>query len=89
MSKTESGLLMKPLQDCTEEELYSLRKASANELKRRVLENLAIVADQYVELYGGKEGIEQMGEDLCTRIAQGRHPGGWASLVKHLVKISG
>lgn len=89
MSTTESGLLMKPMQDCTEEELYSLRKASADELKRRVRENLAIVADQYVELYGGKEGIEQMGEDMCMRIARGRHPGGWASLIQHLVKISG
>jgi hypothetical protein len=86
---SENDLLMKPMQDCTEEELYTLRKATAAELKRRVLENLEIVADQYVELYGGKAGIEQMGEDMCMRIARGRHPGGWASLIQHLVKVSG
>ena len=47
------------------------------------------MAAQYVELYGHKEGIEEMGEDLCKYIAQGKHPEGWAGLVRHLVRISG
>ena len=47
------------------------------------------MAAQYVELYGKKDGIEQMGEDLCKHIAGGKHPEGWAGLVRHLVRISG
>lgn len=89
MSRELTGLLSKSLEECTEDELCMLRHASAVELKRRVFENLEVVAAQYVELYGKKEGIEQMGEDICSRIAPGKHPGGWAGLVKHLVQISG
>lgn len=89
MSTQAQVLLVKPLEECTEDELCMLRHASAVELKRRVFEDLKAVAAQYVELYGKKEGIEQMGEDMCSRIAPGQHPGGWAGLVKHLVQISG
>lgn len=89
MSEGVNGLLSKSIQECTEDELCMLRHASVVELKRRVFENLEAVAAQYVELYGRKDGIEQMGEDMCSRIAPGKHPGGWSGLVKHLVQISG
>ena len=84
-----NALLKKPVQDCTESELTTLQRGSTAELKRRVFANLELVAAQYVELYGKKEGIEQIGEDLCKHIAGGKHPEGWAGLVRHLVKISG
>ena len=84
-----NALLRKPVQDCTESELTTLQRGSTAELKRRVFANLELVAAQYVELYGKKEGIEQIGEDLCKHIAGGKHPEGWAGLVRHLVKISG
>ena len=91
MSSTDrvNALLKKPVQDCTESELTTLQRGSTAELKRRVFANLELVAAQYVELYGKKEGIEQIGEDLCKHIAGGKHPEGWAGLVRHLVKISG
>lgn len=91
MSSTDrvNALLKKPVQDCTESELTILQRGSTAELKRRVFANLELVAAQYVELYGKKEGIEQIGEDLCKHIAGGKHPEGWAGLVRHLVKISG
>lgn len=84
-----NALLKKPVADCTEGELLALQKGSTDELKRRVFDNLELVAAQYVELYGKKDGIEQMGEDLCKHIAGGKHPEGWAGLVRHLVRISG
>lgn len=84
-----NALLKKPVQDCTEAELMALQKGSTTEMKRRAFENLQLVAAQYVELYGHKEGIEEMGEDLCKHIARGKHPEGWAGLVRHLVRISG
>ena len=84
-----NSLLKKPVEDCTEDELMTLQRGSTTEMKRRVFENLQLVAAQYVELYGHKEGLEEMGEDLCKHIAQGKHPEGWAGLVRHLVRISG
>ena len=91
MSSTDrvNALLKKPVQDCTESELTTLQRGATAELKRRVFANLELVAEQYVELYGKQEGIEQLGEDLCKHIAGGKHPEGWAGLVRHLVKISG
>lgn len=89
MSKGVNALLSKSIEEYTEAELVKLRDGSTYELKRRVFENLELVAEQYVELYGRREGIEQLGEDLCKRIAPGKHPGGWAGLVRYLIKISG
>ncbi len=89
MSERINALLSKPVEDLTEEELLTLRQDSYAELEYRVFENFKIVVEQYIELYGKKEGIEQIGEHLCRRIAPGRHPGGWGGLVQYLVKISG
>lgn len=84
-----NALLKKPVQDCTEYELSVLQKGSTTELKRRIFASLELVAAQYIEVYGAKEGIEEMGEDLCKSIASSKHPEGWAGLVRHLVRISG
>ena len=55
-----NALLKKPVEVCTEDELMALQHGSKVEMKRRVFESLQLVAAQYVELYGGKEGIEEM-----------------------------
>ncbi|UZJ60897.1 hypothetical protein OKW98_03905 [Pseudomonas sp. KU26590] len=81
--------LNKEIRDCTDVELVALQNATTVELKRRVRENLESVADQYIYLFGKKEGMEEIGEDLCRLVAPNRHPGGWCGLVQHLVKISG
>ena len=41
-----NALLKKPVQDCTEAELMALQKGSTAEMKRRVFENLQLVAAQ-------------------------------------------
>ena len=89
MSDVANAFLNKPIKSCTEAELVELRDKSTFELKRRVFQNLELVADQYAELYGKKEGIEQMGEDLCKYIAASKHPEGWSGFVRHLMAISG
>lgn len=84
-----SSILNKSFQDCTEPQLMLLQKEAKDELKRRAFASLELVANQYIQAYGAKEGIEEMGEDLCKRIAPNAYHNGWDQLVNHLVKISG
>jgi len=89
VSEVSKSLLTKNIEDHTEEELEALQHTAARELGKRCLDDLEVVASQYIRLHGKKEGVEQMGEHLCKVIAQRQHPDGWDGLVKHLLKISG
>lgn len=82
-------LLSKPIQECAEFELVDLHNVVKEEMRRRAFASLELAAYQYTELYGNKEGMEELGEDLCRRIAPSKNTEGWANLVRHLVKISG
>ena len=47
------------------------------------------VADIYVVTFGdSKEGMERMAEDLCRIVAPEKYSGGWAGLVKSIMKAS-
>ncbi|HAV1900465.1 TPA: hypothetical protein JG930_004375 [Enterobacter hormaechei subsp. steigerwaltii] len=81
--------MSREIQSFSEKELWDIRDETDKELKHRAFDNLSVVADQYVALYGDKAGIEQMAEDLCRIIAPDKHPGGWAGLVRAIVKFSG
>nr|WP_140422163.1 hypothetical protein [Pseudomonas sp. A46] len=83
-----SGLLKKPIEELNKDELVVLRREAEKELGRRAFNGLEQVVAQYVQLYGSKEGVERIGEDLCKRIAPGKYPEGWSGLVNYLVKIS-
>lgn len=85
----EAACLKKSLKDCTKHELMALQFAAKDEMQDRLLQSLQDLGDEYVDLYGSKEGIERMGEDLCRRVANGRHPEGWPGIIRYLIKISG
>lgn len=84
-------LLKKPLSDFTERELDELQTTTLDERKHRAFQELMRVAELYVAIYGYNEGLNEMGEDLCKRVAQDArlHPGGWDGLLRHFIKISG
>lgn len=55
-----------------------LQKSSIDELKNRAFENLELVAEQYVKLYGKNDCIEQSEENLCKYIVGDKNPkAGW------------
>ncbi|WP_304526788.1 hypothetical protein [Halomonas sp. I5-271120] len=62
----------------------------SQERKSRAFKELERVAEMYVEVYGFENGLNEMGEELCKKIAPHQmHPDGWDGLLRHLIKISG
>ncbi len=63
--------------------------AQRNQLDRdmheALIEELKNLTDRYQIVFGNSEGVNQLGEDLCRRVASYR----WSEIVCHLNKISG
>lgn len=70
-------------------QLFEVKSDASRHIQSKLLEMLENVTDAYIAEHGEIEGLQRLGEDLCTRIANRNRLDGWSSLVSHLIKISG
>ena len=65
-------------------------KVAINErLYDALVTKLSEVSQDYLKVFGEKEGLNKLGEDLCTKIAPTISDMHWSNLVLHLKRISG
>ena len=81
---------MKYIGNCNFPIMSTTDRDRAEAAHNQAIGHLRAVADIYVVTFGdSKEDMERMAEDLCRIVAPEKYPGGWAGLVKSIMKASG